>query len=493
MDNFDIYKDISERTQGDIYIGVVGPVRTGKSTFIRRFMDLLVIPNIENSHKKERAKDTLPQSGSGKTITTVEPKFVPNEEAVEIVLTDNARMRIRMVDCVGYMVNGATGHIENDELRMVKTPWFEDEIPFIKAAEIGTRKVVSEHSTIGLVVTTDGSLTDIPRDNYLEAEEKVISELKELNKPFIVLLNSLSPYSNETKELKASMEEKYEVPVQIVDALNMNMDDITGILEKILFEFPVKEIGVNLPEWVEALDNSHWLKKNFVLAIKSSVVGIDKLRDVKFVAKGYEDLDFIGNVNFDEIRLGEGKATLDMKVQEGLFFKILGEISDSKIESEFGLLNLMKDLTVAKKEYDKISDALRDVRETGYGIVPPQMDELRLEDPEPVKQGSRCGLKLRASAPSLHLIRTNVETEVTPIVGIEKQGADIVKALLEEYETDPQKLWQANMFGKSLEELVKEGLQSKIQKMPEDIQAKLQRTIQRIVNDGSGSLICIIL
>ncbi|MEG2337535.1 MAG: stage IV sporulation protein A [Clostridium sp.] len=493
MDNFDIYKDISERTQGDIYIGVVGPVRTGKSTFIRRFMDLLVIPNIENSHKKERAKDTLPQSGSGKTITTVEPKFVPNEEAVEIVLTDNARMRIRMVDCVGYMVNGATGHIENDELRMVKTPWFEDEIPFIKAAEIGTRKVVSEHSTIGLVVTTDGSLTDIPRDNYLEAEEKVISELKELNKPFIVLLNSLSPYSNETKELKASMEEKYEVPVQIIDALNMNMDDITGILEKILFEFPVKEVGVNLPEWVEALDNSHWLKKNFVLAIKSSVVGIDKLRDVKFVAKGYEDLDFVGNVNFDEIRLGEGKATLDMKVQEGLFFKILGEISDSKIESEFGLLNLMKDLTVAKKEYDKISDALRDVRETGYGIVPPQMDELRLEDPEPVKQGSRCGLKLRASAPSLHLIRTNVETEVTPIVGIEKQGADIVKALLEEYETDPQKLWQANMFGKSLEELVKEGLQSKIQKMPEDIQAKLQRTIQRIVNDGSGSLICIIL
>ncbi|MEF9953239.1 MAG: stage IV sporulation protein A, partial [Clostridium sp.] len=451
------------------------------------------IPNIENSYKKERAKDTLPQSGSGKTITTVEPKFVPNEDAVEIVLSDNARMRVRMVDCVGYMVNGATGHIENDELRMVKTPWFDDEIPFIKAAEIGTKKVVSEHSTIGLVVTTDGTLTDIPRDNYLEAEEKVISELQELNKPFVVLLNSLAPYSQETKELKASMEEKYQVPVKIIDALNMNMDDITGILEKVLFEFPVKEIGVNLPEWVEALDNSHWLKKNFVLAIKSSVANIDKLRDVKSIAKGYEELDFIGNVNFDEIKLGEGKAILDMKVQEGLFFKILGEISNSKIESEYGLLNLMKDLTVAKKEYDKISDALNDVRETGYGIVPPQMDELRLEDPEPVKQGSRCGLKLRASAPSLHLIRTNVETEVTPIVGIEKQGADIVKALLEEYETDPQKLWQANMFGKSLEELVKEGLQSKIQKMPEDIQAKLQRTIQRIVNDGSGSLICIIL
>ncbi|KMT21428.1 stage IV sporulation protein A [Clostridium cylindrosporum] len=493
MDNFDIYKDISERTQGDIYIGVVGPVRTGKSTFIRRFMDLLVIPNIENSYKKERAKDTLPQSGSGKTITTVEPKFVPNEEAVEILLSDNARMRVRMVDCVGYMVNGATGHIENDELRMVKTPWFEEEIPFIKAAEIGTKKVVSEHSTIGLVVTTDGSLTDIPRDNYLEAEEKVISELKELNKPFVVLLNSLTPYSDETKDLKSLMEEKYQVPVKVIDALNMKLDDITDILEKVLYEFPVKEIGVNIPEWVEALDNSHWLKKNFVLAIKSSVVDLDKLRDIKFVAKGYEELDFIGNVKFNEIKLGEGKATLDMKVQDGLFFKILGEISGSSIESEFGLLNLMKDLTVAKKEYDKISEALRDVRETGYGIVPPQMDELRLEEPEPVKQGSRCGLKLRASAPSLHLIRANVETEVTPIVGIDKQGSDMVKALLEEYETDPQKLWQANMFGKSLEELVKEGLQSKIQKMPEDIQAKLQRTLQRIVNEGSGSLICIIL
>lgn len=493
MDNFDIYKDISERTQGDIYIGVVGPVRTGKSTFIRRFMDLLVIPNIENSYKKERAKDTLPQSGSGKTITTVEPKFVPNEEAVEIVLSDNAKMRIRMVDCVGYMVNGATGHIENDELRMVKTPWFEEEIPFIKAAEIGTKKVVAEHSTIGLVVTTDGTLTDIPRENYLEAEEKVIDELKELNKPFVVLLNSLTPFGEETKELKESMEEKYKVPVKIIDALNMKLEDITGILEKVLYEFPVKEIGVNLPEWVEALDNSHWLKKNFVLAIKSSVDNLDKLRDIKFIAKGYEDLDFIGNVNFNEIKLGEGKATLDMKVQDGLFFKILGEISGSNIENEFGLLSHMKDLTVAKKEYDRIAEALKDVRETGYGIVPPQMDELRLEEPEPVKQGSRCGLKLRASAPSLHLIRANVETEVTPIVGIDKQGADIVKALLDEYEIDPQKLWQANMFGKSLEELVKEGLQSKIQKMPDDIQAKLQRTLQRIVNDGSGSLICIIL
>lgn len=493
MDNFDIYKDISDRTQGDIYIGVVGPVRTGKSTFIRRFMELLVIPNIENSYKKERAKDTLPQSGSGKTITTVEPKFIPNEEAVEILLSDNAKMRVRMVDCVGYMVNGASGHIENDELRMVKTPWFEEEIPFIKAAEIGTKKVVEEHSTIGLVVATDGTLTDIPRENYLEAEEKVIEELKELNKPFIVLLNTLTPYSDETKELRLEMEEKYKVPVQIIDALNMKLEDITGILEKILYEFPVKEIGINLPEWVETLDNNHWLKKNFVLAIKSSVENLDKLRDIKPISNGYENLDFIGKVNFDEIKLGEGKAMLDMKVQDGLFFKILGEISGSDIEGESGLLNLMKDLTVAKKEYDRMSEALRDVRETGYGIVPPQMDELRLEEPEPVKQGSRCGLKLRASAPSLHLIRANIETEVTPIVGIEKQGADIVKTLLEDYETDPQKLWQANMFGKSLEELVKEGLQSKIQKMPGDIQAKLQRALQKIVNEGSGSLICIIL
>lgn len=492
MEDFDIYRDIAERTQGDIYVGVVGPVRTGKSTFIRRFMELLVLPNINNNYKKERAKDTLPQSGSGKTITTVEPKFIP-EDAVEIEFDDRARMRVKMVDCVGYMVNGASGHIENGEPRMVKTPWFDEEIPFIEAAEIGTKKVINEHSTIGLVVTTDGSITDIPRENYLEAEEKVIRELQAIKKPFIVLLNSNHPYNPETITQRKTMEERYNVPVYIVDALNMKIDDINNIFEKILYEFPVREIGINLPCWVESLENDHWLKKNFIMAIKNSATAIEKLRDVKPVANGYKEYEFIGDVNLEGIKLGEGNALLTMKVKDGLFFKVLGEISGYDIDGEYGLLGLMRNLTVAKKEYDKMESALKSVRETGYGMVPPQIDELKLEEPEMVKQGGRYGLKLRASAPSLHLIRANVETEVSPIVGTDKQSEELVKSLVEEFENDPKRIWQLNMFGKSLEEIVKEGLQNKLYMMPDDVQDKLQRTLQRIINEGNGGLICIIL
>jgi stage IV sporulation protein A len=490
---FDIYNDIAERTQGDIYIGVVGPVRTGKSTFIKRFMDLLVIPNINNSYKKERAKDTLPQSGSGKTITTVEPKFIPNDEAVEIELEDNAKMRVRMVDCVGYMVDGAVGHIENNVPRMVKTPWFDEEIEFLKAAEIGTRKVISEHSTIGVVVTTDGSITDIPRENYFEAEEKVIKELQDIKKPFVVLLNSIHPYSPETINIKKGMEEKYSVPVYLVDALNMKIEDINNILEKVLYEFPLKEIGIQLPEWIESLENSHWLKKGFIFAIKNSLKALNKVNDVRYVTNKYREDEFIGDVNISEIKLGEGTAHIDMKPKEGTFFRILGEICGHEIKGEFGLLSLMKDLDIAKKEYDKIAVALRDARETGYGMVPPQLDELKLEDPEIVRQGNRFGVKLRASAPSLHFIKANVETEVSPIVGTERQSEELIKSLMDQFENDPQKIWQSNMFGKSLEELVKEGLQNKLFRMPEDVQEKLQRTLQKIINEGNGGLICIIL
>jgi stage IV sporulation protein A len=491
--DFDIYRDIAERTQGDIYVGVVGPVRTGKSTFIRRFMDLLVIPNINNSYKKERAKDTLPQSGSGRIITTVEPKFIPNEEAVEIELNDNAKMRVRLVDCVGYMVNGATGHTENEQPRMVKTPWFEEEIPFIQAAEVGTKRVITEHSTIGLVVTTDGSITDIGRENYIEAEEKAIRELQNIKKPFIVLLNTVHPYDPDTINLRKNMEEKYNVPVYIVDAVNMKMEDVNNIMEKVLYEFPVREIGIKLPEWVELLENDHWLKKNFIVAIKGSVSGLNKIRDIKPTVGGYKQYEFVGDINLNEIKLGEGTANITMKVKDGLFFNVLGEISGYRIEGEHGLLGLMKDLTVAKREYDKIAEALKDVRETGYGMVPPQLDELKLEEPEMVKQGNRFGVKLRASAPSLHFIRADVQTEVSPIVGTESQGEDLVKSLVEEFENDPQKVWQLNMFGKTLEDLVKEGLQNKLSKMPEDVQEKLQRTLQKIINEGNGGLICIIL
>ncbi|MCX7902989.1 MAG: stage IV sporulation protein A [Caloramator sp.] len=493
MEEFNIYKDIAERTQGDIYVGVVGPVRTGKSTFIRRFMELLVLPNISNMHKKERAKDSLPQSGSGKIITTVEPKFVPSDEAVEIELNDNAKMRVKMVDCVGYMVHGATGHLENDQIRMVKTPWFEEEIPFTEAAEIGTRKVINEHSTIGVVVTTDGSITEIPRENYVEAEERVIKELQGLNKPFIIVLNTTHPYNPETINLRKNLEEKYKVPVYIADAANLRIEDVNNIFEKVLHEFPIKEIGIKLPDWVEHLDNEHWLKKNFILAVKNSIKDLAKIRDIKPIINSYKEYEFIGDVNLDEMKLGEGSATITMKVKDGLFYRILGEISGFNISGEFDLLNLMKDLTVAKREYDRIESALKEVKETGYGMVPPQIDEMKLEEPEIVRQGNKFGVKLRASAPSLHIIKVDVETEVSPIVGTEKQSEELLRSLLEEFENNPQKIWQANMFGKTLEELVKEGLQNKLYKMPEDVQEKLQRTLQKIINEGNGGLICIIL
>lgn len=493
MEEFDIYKDIAERTQGDIYVGVVGPVRTGKSTFIRRFMDLMVIPNITNSYKKERAKDTLPQSGSGKTITTVEPKFIPSDEAVEIELGENAIMRVRMVDCVGYMVSGATGHIENGEPRMVKTPWSDEEIPFLEAAEIGTKKVITEHSTIGIMVTTDGSITDIAREDYIEAEEKAISELKAIKKPFVIVLNSLHPYSAETIEIKNALQAKHDVPVIVEDAVNMKLEDINSILETVLYEFPLREMGINIPSWVEALDNDHWLKKSFITSIKTSCMNINRLRDVQAVLNDYKQLEFVGDVTQNVMKLGEGTIDITMKAKDGLFYKILGDMSGYTIENEYSLLTLMEELSNAKKEYDKVSQALKEVKETGYGLVPPQLDELELEEPEIVRQGTRVVVKLRAKAPSLHIIRTTVETEVSPIVGTEKQSEELVKTLLDEFEVDPQKLWKSNMFGKSLEDLVKDGLQNKLFKMPEDIQEKLQKTLQKLVNDGNGGTICIII
>jgi stage IV sporulation protein A len=492
MEEFDLYSDIAERTQGDIYIGVVGPVRTGKSTFIKRFMDLLVIPNIDNNYKKERAKDELPQSAAGKTIMTTEPKFVPNE-AVEIKIKDNAKLRVRMIDCVGYLVKGALGYLEGDTPRMVTTPWFDHQIPFGEAAEIGTRKVISDHSTIGIVVTTDGSITEIPRENYIEAEERVIKELKVLNKPFVMILNSTHPLDPDTVELKRNIEEKYDVPVQIMDVMQMRNEDINNVLEKVLFEFPVKEININLPEWVDVLDSGHWLKRDFFDAVKAAAKDLYKLRDIKPTIDKFSEYDFVGNVLITDMKLGEGIASVDMKTRDGLFYQILGEISGYKIDGERQLLDLMKDMSQAKREYDRVEKALRDVRETGYGLVPPQLDELKLEEPEIVKQGGRVGVKLRASAPSLHMIRADIETEVSPIVGTEKQGEDMIKSLLDQFENDPSKLWQTNMFGKTLEELVKEGLQNKLYRMPEDVQSKIQRTLQKIINEGSGGLICIIL
>lgn len=492
MEEFDLYRDIAERTQGDIYIGVVGPVRTGKSTFIKRFMDLLVIPNIENNFKKERAKDELPQSAAGKTIMTTEPKFVPNE-AVEIKVKDNAKLKVRMIDCVGYLVNGALGYLEGDTPRMVTTPWFDHQIPFGEAAELGTRKVISDHSTIGIVVTTDGSITEIPRDDYVDAEDRVIRELKALNKPFVMVLNTTHPFEPETIELKRNLEDKYDVPVQIIDVMAMRNEDVNNVLEKVLFEFPVKEINIDLPEWVDSLGIDHWLKRDFFDAVKATAKDLFKLRDVKPGIEKFGGYDFIGEVSITDMKLGEGIANIKMGTKDGLFYQVLGEISGCEIDGDKGLLFLMKEMSDAKREYDRVSQALKDVRETGYGLVAPQLDELKLEEPEIVKQGGRYGVKLRASAPSLHMIRADIETEVSPVFGAEKQGEELVRSLLEQFESDPAKLWQSNMFGKTLEELVKEGLQNKLYRMPEDVQQKIQRTLQKVINEGSGGLICIIL
>lgn len=492
MDKYNIYQQIAERTQGDIYIGVVGPVRTGKSTFIKRFMDLLVIPNIENVYRRERAKDELPQSATGRTIMTTEPKFVPNE-AVEIVVDENVQLKVRLIDCVGYLVKGALGHMENNAPRMVSTPWFDYQIPFEEAAELGTKKVINEHSTIGLVVVTDGSITDLGREEYLDAERRVISELKEINKPFIIILNSVRPYDNDTLKLKEELEQKYVVPVVNLNCAQMRIDDVNTIMEHMLYEFPVCEIGINIPRWVEALEEDYWLRAGMLDAIKDAFKDVKKIREIKDAVSRFSDYDFIKKANIERINLGEGSALIELTAADGLFYRILSETTGLDIEGEHKLVSLMKDMARIKKEYEKIEYALHEVKVKGYGIVSPQLEELSLEEPEIIKQGNRFGVRLRASAPSIHMIRADIETEIAPLVGTEKQSEELVNYLLREFESDTRKLWESNIFGKSLHELVSEGLHNKLYRMPEDAQLKLQETLQKIINEGSGGLICIIL
>jgi len=492
VNEYNIYEDIARRTNGDIYIGVVGPVRTGKSTFIKRFMDLAVIPNIKDVHKQERARDELPQSASGRTIMTTEPKFIPNE-AVTISLDNNIKMNVRLVDCVGYLVDGAIGHLENDAPRMITTPWFEEKIPFENAAEIGTQKVINEHSTIGLVVTTDGTISEIPRESYIKAEERVINELKELNKPFAVLLNSAYPDSEETINLKNELEEKYGTTVIVVDCMSLDEKDINEILEKLLLEFPVEEVNLCLPDWLDSLDISHWLKCKLLENMKEIFCDVKNMKNVTNVIKNITECENIEGASIVEIDMGKGNAKINLTFPEELFYKILSELADVEIKNQSELVQTINEMSKVKHKYDKIAYALNEVEQKGYGIVTPSMDEMMLEEPEIIKQGGRFGVKLKASAPSIHMIRADIETEVSPIVGSEKQSEDLVEYLMSEFESDPKKIWESNIFGKSLHELISEGLHNKLYKMPEDAQEKLQETLQRIINEGSGGLICIIL
>lgn len=491
MNNYDIYGDIATRTNGEIYIGVVGPVRTGKSTFIKNFMNMAVIPNIKDEHKKERALDELPQSSNGKTIMTTEPKFVPNE-AVEVAI-GNLKFNMRMIDCVGYLTDNAIGHMEDNAPRMVNTPWSERQIPFAEAAEIGTRKVIEEHSTIGIVVTTDGSVTEFERSDYLKSEERVIKELKNQGKPFVVILNTDNPYSENTIYLASEMKQKYDVPILPINCALLSESDINTIIENVLYEFPVNEIIFELPKWIESLDDEYWLKEEIRSFAKNNFRAIKNLRQMKSVVENIEYPNQFEKVSVKTISMGTGNANVDIKINQELFYKILSELSGIKVSEEGDLFSVVTALSQSKRSYDKIEKALNDVKRKGYGIVSPDIEDLTLAEPEIVKQGSKFGVKLKAKAPSLHIVRAEIETEVSPIVGSEKQSEELVNYLLKEFEDDPIKIWESNIFGKSLHELVNEGLQTKLAKMPEEAQCKLQETLEKIINESSGGLICIIL
>ena len=487
-----IYEDIAKRTQGDIYIGVVGPVRTGKSSFIRKFMELLVLPNIENEFKRERTQDEIPQSGSGKTIMTVEPKFVP-ADGVEIKIKENVSMKVRMVDCVGYIVDGVLGHEEDGKQRLVSTPWSNEAMPFEKAAEIGTKKVIRDHSTIGIVITTDGTVTGIDRRGYEDPEERVIQELNELNKPFGIVLNTLTPYSEDTLELKRELEEKYNKPVIPMNVLDMDEDDIEVVMENVLYDFPVNEININFPKWIEGLEKNHWIKNNIIFAIKQNMNDVGVIRDVNNIVEGFKTLDFLEDTQVDNVELGEGVISINLATRQDLFYNVLEEKSGFKIDGEYELLNLVTRLSRVNTEYEKVEQALIDVREKGYGLVAPTLEELTLDVPEMVKQGKQYGVRLRAKAGSIHMIKADISTEISPGVGTEQQGKEMLDNLLKGFEENPNEVWEYNMFGKSLRDLVKDQLQSKLYMMPDDVRFKIQKTLQKIINDGCSNIITIIL
>ncbi len=492
MNEHSIYKDIQARTGGDIYIGVVGPVRSGKSTFIKRFMESLVLPNISEGYDRDRARDEMPQSAAGKTVMTTEPKFIP-DEGVSVSLDGCENLRIKMIDCVGYIVEGALGTVENGEPRMVRTPWQDDPMPFVEAAEMGTHKVITEHSTIGMLITTDGTIGDIPRESYIDAEERVINELKALGKPFAMILNSRDPGSQEAISLAYELEAKYGVPVALVSCLDLDAEDIRKILEMVLHEFPVAEIKIETPEWMNALDTSHRIKSSMLDSIRKCADKVTKIGDVREAFEGLSENEYIKSATPESIDLGSGKVVFSVTMNDGLYYEVLSELTGFSIGGESELISLLKSLSDMKNDYERVSDALHDVDEKGYGIVMPDIDALKLEEPVIVKQAGGYGVRLRASAQSIHMIRANIETEISPIVGTEQQSEELIKYIMREFEEDPGRIWESNMFGKSLYELVGEGVHSKLDHMPDDARGKLSETLERIVNEGSSGLICILL
>ncbi len=490
MEVFDIYRDIQARTNGEIYLGIVGPVRTGKSTFIKRFMDLLVLPKMENEHSRQRTRDELPQSASGKTIMTTEPKFVP-KEAAEISMTDDVKVKVRLIDCVGYMVDGAGGHMENNEERKVKTPWFEYEIPFTKAATIGTQKVIHDHATIGIVITTDGTICDLKREAYKAAEEKTIRELQSIGKPFVVLVNSRKPYSEEAKEVADEIQERYGVTAITVNCEQLREEDVHRIMEKVLFEFPISEVQFYIPKWVEMLPRDHKVKADLIQNMKGIMKSLAEIKDA-LSGIGSCESEYMSECKLDKVEMDTGCVKIRIQVPERFYYEMLSDMTGMDISSEYELVRTMKEMSVMKQEYDEVKDAMESVKMKGYGVVSPKKEEIQLEEPTIIKQGNKFGVKIHSEAPSIHLIRANIETEIAPIVGSEQQANDLVRYIKENSESEGG-IWSTNIFGKSIEDLVTDGMRNKIATINDESQMKLQDTMQKIVNDSNGGMVCIII
>lgn len=488
---FQVYKDMQARTNGEIYIGVVGPVRTGKSTFIKRFMDLLVIPNMQDVHSKERAIDELPQSAAGKTIMTTEPKFIP-KEAADISLSEDVQVKIRLIDCVGFMVDGASGHMEEEQERMVKTPWFSHEIPFSQAAEMGTKKVITDHSTIGVVVTTDGSFGELQREQYIEAEERTVAELNKLSKPFVVLLNSNHPYEAETKELAERLTQKYGTAVLPMNCEQLRKDDITTLMQGVLSVFPVSELDFYMPKWVKMLDMHHPLKEALIETMKKVMDSMVQVKDVTMDNLQQENM-YIKRMKIDQIDMQKGQVRIQVDIKEQYYYETISDMTGVSISSERELLTFLCDMAKKRSEYDKMAIAGDEVRHKGYGVVTPSVEEIQVEEPEIIKHGNKYGVKIKAIAPSVHMIKANIETEIAPIVGSEEQAKDLIAYISENGKNNPAGIWSTNIFGKSIRQLIEDGIQNKVSKLTDESQMKLQDTIQKVVNDSNGGLVCIII